>query len=631
MVEKKRFEIDRVLALLGLVISAIVIAVLYLVVGSVTHTLLFIYVFSACLLYLLIGPNLKKMKRISFYRNMGERGLLIINSVYFIIFSISILSMKFREHPYERPLFFFISIALLTGVLTFDLLMAPDNELYKYILLTKVIMIGIYVRYSLLLLFPGHSWFDPWFHERFIEEMIRTSRIPGDFIYSNLPGMHLFFGAIMEVTGMSFRAVFLVVLVPLQVVILNLVTYLMVTKYIGSYRTALLSALLINIADMVLARSLLPYPNNFAWSFAYALIFFTFVARSAPTLSDSSIVIITMGVLIISHTITSLAFVLILISSWLWLAFYRWQFNNHVKRSPLSGIGISCLLFVVAMLAWWIYASGHDIILAKVIKWAFDVDVFLGKPPDAAVSQNANIPPMEIILDRVGFSVFLFLSILGALFYISKNSPSRVYGSIVAISGSILVSIAFFGAVLKVFVVATRWYFMAQVLLAVPAAQGVNILFSQFGKMRILASSFFVCTLTFFMIGSSPVNPDRQLFTRKGYRSLLIESELTSMKTISEKWDRNFASDFHAYAYLIYLNGYDKVKLINQQLADRDFSARTNDAIVIRNYIITDSLYLNGLIWKLEYDPVSVLTNQEFWRVFDSGTVFLYYPESMER
>lgn len=631
MVEKKRFALDRVLATLGLIFSLIVMAVLFLVVKSVRHTLLFIYVFCACLFYLAATPTVKRINQSPTRGNMGTRGLLVINIIFFLLFSASILSLKFREQPYERPLFYFVSAALLTGVLTFDLLMAPENDTYKYFLLTKVILIGIYIRFSLLLIFPGHSWFDPWFHQSFIEELIRNSRIPDDFVYSKLPGMHLFLGTVMQITGMGFKTTFLVVLVPMQVVILNLTTYLMATQYIGGYKTALLAALLINVVDVVLSRSIMPYPNNFAWTLTYALLYFTFIARSKPSLSDSFLVIITMATLIISHTITSLSFAIILVSAWLWLMLYKGQLNKREKRNLTIGFGFSILLFVVAMLAWWIYASGHDIFLAKVVKWAFDVDVFVGKPPDAAVSQNADIPPGEIILDRIGFSVYIFLSIIGGLFYISKNSPSRIYGAIMAVSGSVLISMAFFGAVLNVFIVAPRWYFMAQVLLAIPASLGIYILFAQFRKFRILAASIFVSCMTFFMIGTSMVNPDQPIFSRKGYRSFFLESELMSMKSISEKWEGNFVSDNHSNAFLVYLSDHDKTKLINQDLGDRDFSSRVNDVLVIRKYILTDSIYVNGLIWQIEYDPLVVLTNQGFFRVFDSGSVYLYYPGNMQR
>jgi hypothetical protein len=47
--------------------------------------------------------------------------------------------------------------------------------------------------------------------------------------------------------------------------------------------------------------------------------------------------------------------------------------------------------------------------------------------------------------------------------------------------------------------------------------------------------------------------------------------------------------------------------------------------ILIRNDIILHPFYAGGYVWKLDYDPKEILTIQKYSRLYDSGSVTVFY------
>jgi hypothetical protein len=592
---------------------------------------LVVYVSLACALYLVIRTRFAGTGAIVLPTSkMTGREWLLASIAFFGLFTYAILSVALRSQPYTRPLGFFVAIGVLAALLAVEIIRLPARQGYEYAVLFKIVLIGVLLRWAPQLMFPGHVALDPWGHEYIVREILSTFHIPqlGPLTYSKVPVMHLHLASTMLMTGLDFEISFMLLMSSLQVIVQATFTYLLAVRFITGKRIALLAALLVTVADIVVFNGFLAYPTTLAVMLLSAILYVVLRARQASSMRWTALGLVLMATLILTHTLVSLAMAMLLLCFWAGFEVYK---RLHRSRAGIPLVALSLVaLFSIAMLSWWIYASGHILFLAQVIRWALRAEYFLAPVPEAARAYAASIPVSEILLDIAGFSVFYTFAAIGCLYLASIKSPGGARGFALALVGILFAAFAFLGPVLNLFVLPDRWYLMSQVALAIPTALGM-IMVAGLGRGRQdVLLGILVGLVTFSMVADAAANFDTPVFSSaRNIRRAFTEGELRSMETIADLWDGVVGSDRHATAYLTYGGGV-ATYAINDALDEKDFTLLAGTAILIRDYITNSPFYAEGP-WKLGYDPRDLLERQGFGRLYDSGSASLFYKEMQDK
>ena len=275
-------NLDRNLAIIGLVSSLLAIGWLGRKAETVIHAAFITYIFLACTTYLTVRPRLSVRGIVTPpVRDLTSRAYLLFNIMFFVVLSGAILSVALRPHPYTRPLAYFVSVGTLAGLLATECYLLPTKQGYEYILLAKIILLGVVIRLVPQMMFPGNVWFDPWYHENFVREILKTTHLPqlGTGSYSKLPVMHLLLASTMIVTGLDFKMSFMLLMIPLQVILQAIFTYALAVEFISGKKPALLATLLVTVADVVVSKGIIAYPNNLAVILMTVIIYTVFRAR----------------------------------------------------------------------------------------------------------------------------------------------------------------------------------------------------------------------------------------------------------------------------------------------------------------------------------------------------------------
>ena len=229
-----------------------------------------------------------------------------------------------------------------------------------------------------------------------------------------------------------------------------------------------------------------------------------------------------------THTIATLCMLRILIIFWLGAKLYRLLYrveNSHGSTIKSWTVG----LFLIATLSYWMYASGHFVLLVKVFRWVFDTGFFTLPPPEQASQYSSRLPIMETLIDRSGYFLFYSLSVLGCLHAFRKRYNNENL-FVITLAGVFMSSLGFFGALFQAYVQPSRWYFMSQIFMSIPAAIGI-VMIANLLKAKKPLVVFIVGIFTFLMISSSVINSDTPILsTGRVYRRAFTQSELVSLE-----------------------------------------------------------------------------------------------------
>lgn len=617
-----RENLDKILAMIGMLVSALLTVGLTILTRSILHGVLMIFITLACAAYLVVRPRLSgDFPSLPTREASTLRLRLVINILYFLLFSLSVLSIALRSTPYARPVIFFILVGLLGGLLAYESCLVLPGKGYEAFVLAKCILLGLLLRLVPQAIFPGVIWFDSWYHGFVVRDMLATAQIPelGAMTYSRLPVLHLQVASGMLLTGLNYKYTFMYLISTLQVAVVAIFSFALAKRLFSDHTVALLAALIACVADLMVAYGIYAFPNVLAMMYASACIYMILVARRGGSPSIGGLAIFLMAIMILTHTVASLAMAVLLLCLWGGFHVFQRVFSLKRVRSPVNMFTVA--LFIVAMLFWWMYASGHFFLLVQAVRWAFQVDRFQLPAPEQALAYMTSIPLHEVILDRLGYFIFYGLSAMGSLYMVSKRAKSGGFGFGLALGGVIFASIGFIGSAVQVYFHSVRWYFMSQLFLALPAGVGIVALSSRADRFRPVFTGALVACLTFSMVSNTVANFDTPVISSSRLvRHAFIESELVSMDEILSRWDETVSSDTHTNVYVSAMHDRDAVDF-SEALDQGDMLLLGDSLIVVRDTITRDPFYVRGTIWKLDFDLDELLDSQGFMRVFDSGTV----------
>ncbi|MBA7715010.1 hypothetical protein ES703_124047 [subsurface metagenome] len=349
------------------------------------------------------------------------------------------------------------------------------------------------------------------------------------------------------------------------------------------------------------------------------LIYVIFKARKERSAILTLLSLLLMAVLILTHTVTALCLAILLFFFWLSFQAYKSIYLNRFD-SPVSLY--LAILFTVAMLAWWTYASGHISTLAELIKSGFRVELWeLAEP---AFEYMQTVPLSEYLLNLLGFLLFYMFSIIGSFYMLARKFGNR-HSFALVLGGFALIAIAFLSLPLGLSgFLAHRWWTNSYLIMAIPAAVGflsVCVYFkSSFSRAIILTILIFI--ISFFSVTAPQVNFDNRIYSENtAPRHAFTESELRAMNTVSNIWDGKVGVATNSARYYFALNRNMWVEEIAPSLYSRDFADCTDMIVIIRDEVVNNFFSFHGGGMKLDYDPREVLEEQGFDHLYDNGSV----------
>ena len=155
----------------ALIFICLTLSIILFITGNLLQSILFGFVMIACASYLLAYKYHKDQIYSPTRVHINPILLNFLQSAFYFTLSIAILLFIYRPDMYSRPIAYFICIGFIAVIIGVQIAYAKDNIVTGIIL--QIILLGIFVRWVQITVFPGHVWFDPWFHGNFIDNLIK--------------------------------------------------------------------------------------------------------------------------------------------------------------------------------------------------------------------------------------------------------------------------------------------------------------------------------------------------------------------------------------------------------------------------------------------------------------------------
>lgn len=597
--------------------------------------LIFIFFTSQRLVYLVFGVLtlfagliwliLREKVILNFESN--HKNFLTFNILFFVLFTFSVISLYLRPEIYVRPLFYFILISLMAGLISLEIWVMPSKKTFIFSTIFQIIILSLNITLSQVLLFPSLLGIDPWWHQMFTLKIVALGHIPTGYPYSKIPMFHILVGLTSILSGLNYKmSVFLSITFPL--IIISVLLIYTTGKSLFNEKIGLLAGLILIISNYFINACIWAIPTTLGGIFALIIIFLLLKFENKKNFLISMLSLLLLIILVMTHTIVSLIVAILLFVIWVSYIFHK-KFVANIKPEPVSFT--LALFFLIFILGWWIYVSGTFNTILGLIKWGFNVDPSLIKTPIEIIQYVDTINTFQQVFIDMGTFLFFFFAILGCFYMISRK-----YGNfktfLIALIGITPLIISVTSIFTGHSIIEGRWLFIAQIFLAVPVASSIFMLSNSFRRKSFIPP--FLCVIliivvSFFMIMDNNVSniDNNQFYPDGGVRLSITQSELQTVQTISSIYNKPLKADNY---YLItnsslVSKGNSQKQDISRELYYKNFTDDTNSLILIREEITNEPFWLFGTVYKLNYNVTGYLNELKFSVLYDSGSVKGYY------
>jgi len=619
-------NLDRIMAIVGASGSLIVTVGIIIRQQSIGYRYIEapILVLIVSLVYLFVTRS-RYRSRISSPPELSTKlsAYLILNILFFGFLFLSILSVLLRPDPYSRPITYFVSMAIMTAVLAVEIIILPKGKAFHGFVLLKIALIALSLRYTIQLIFPDIVGIDPWWFRVFTGGIVTSGRIPEGTVYSTLPIMPLIIGSTMLITNLGYKLSAMLSISSLQVV--SLVFVFLLGRFIHNTKTGLLAALLFGIASSSIETGYWIRPVTLGTIFIPILIYTRIEAKEerSPTLLILAIVL---GIaLILTHTVSSMSAAVLMFLLWLGFLVYQRMYHEKFEFPIALTFGV---LFATAMLSWWMYETNHIKTIADMIGRGFKFELWELSP--LITNYLFTYTKTEYMLNMFGFNLYLAASCAGLYYMISRGLVNK-YRFAFALTVWLLVGIIYFFPLIgRAGVMPGRWYPTLQLITSIPLAMGLILLCGLINKNmgKALLLAVLVLIISFFSITRPIANMDNPIYSKNTMsRFALTESELRAADTIQDMYQGEIKTDQY-YSWPFHLGPLD-VKLAETDISPNFISgdyAGIEGLVVIRKEIVDRIAFIRGA-YKLDHDPRQKLTDLDYNRVYDSGSVSAFLKE----
>jgi hypothetical protein len=622
-IKRMVFRLDYFLSII-IGLSALILSIFLLLFDQNIILLLFsTSIILACLGWIVFN------KRISVIRDsiiLSDKKFYILIILSLLIFIICSLIMNLRIYNTTVPTVYYLLMSLISILVIYIVVFGNISRNHVFFILGLSILLGISLRWINIFLYPSIPGIDPWYHMSFTNSLIETGHLPVDTSYSTIPGFHLVVSSFELIMRISYIETSAIIISSLQVIVAVIFLYL-IGKSLGFPRIGLIGGVVFGIAPYALKYGFWIIPNTLGAILWLPIIYFLIQLWTNEDNSNKIkyyiLIILTMILLVVTHTISSMGLSLVLIVGFLSDKFMTWFSicDSPKKRKNLVPITIA-ITFLVIMFGWWTYISNDISNLAGLIKNGFDSGKELG------FSKYSNINGLDEWVGSIArianIILFISMAIVGYFFLISKKARCRgefQYANMAAFP-LIIVVVSLIGSYT---IIGDRWLYFSEMLLAIAVAVCFFLILRLPKRTITKAISLMICFIFIFIMISSPIASIGNTgdFDKDNVRYAFNEAEMTSATYISDL-NKSVVTDT-LYSLVLNNKGVRDISYLNDNISIPEHSIPV--LIAIRSELTTKNFQSsNGTGIS---NPLNVLVvgsgTIKFEKFYSNGQCDVYY------
>ena len=609
---------DRFVAVVGIVLCLALVVPLFMIGSMVMFLLPAVLTTALCLIWMLVRRSNYHVEE----RMSSKNAFLVCAGMFFLLLTVAIVTLYYREDTYERPDLFFLTVSLMAGVLATEIMFSEERQ--SPFVLAQTFVLAILLTWSILVLFPNVVGVDPWWHRMFTFQIIDTGFVPERYGYTGIPLFHIFNGASAIIGGIDYKLASMLMMMVGQLASEVLLVFAIGRQAFRSHRIGLMAAVVAVFSGLSIHMSYEPTPTTLAFIFVLLALFLV-LREDRGSLKVAGLVIFLSLIVVLTHTVTAVCLLLTFVIGAV-VVRVRWT----APPIPVRFASLTLIAYVmVTMLGWWFYASGLLPPFQDLLELGFNRDFF-----GTGTLPVPTVPAFETTMKWAGMMMLFSISIIGVLHSISKRGNLRaVY---VSAAGMVFLTLGIVALTLHLGLLEDRWWFYAQLVLAIPI--GAAIIFLGNGirrRTRVRAAQVVVtigvASLALISIISPVANIDNPLiFPNSSIRYAYTSSEMNGASYAASRFDGLIASDSDFTtnpSSSVFIDHFmvdsDRLVSIDENIIDGNFS-KDGTVKVVRTVVYERALRLTGQVYRLDYDMNGMLAASDLDRVYSNGGVDIY-------
>lgn len=578
--------------------------------------------------------------------NENYKLFVILNIIFFVSFLLSLILL--HSIIYNRPILYFILVTISFSSIFIEIFQMKSN-IYNYILILKIILVSLSLRIGRYFNYPSIPGSDTIAHLNFAEMIIQSGFVPSYSIaekYSYACLFHIFEAINSIVLNTNLKDTLFYSVVSFSVIIISLLLYSIVNK-IYDNKTALVAVLFVNVADMVFVQTVTNINTGTLVYYFFLIILFCII-QEKNKLIYSSILVVMLLCVTLTHQLTAFCVLLILSVFLIGVKIYKSYYIGMLKRDPdqenhAANISSNTLAyFYILTIFYWsqIGPSGGGITFfdniiyrlnSTIMSMVHEYATTASAPTTQYEQLFSSFDFISNILYNLGYNFLLMLAILGILIIIGHECKSM------AIFSYVSASLFLFGLIYAGTYLGLGYLLIPHRFL--PSLQLFFVIFASFSttKIYIISSgkwikaglTITIILLIFFMITTPYTNrPDSIYAKNMVYRDQFTYSELKPLV-----WSNNFLENQKLFVDPILisvpLSSVESLNISNTHFAPfYPESLNNSKSILLRQDIVRNPYLLIsntfGTIHKRNYQESYSKISHEYNLVYSNNYAEIY-------
>ncbi len=542
--------VDGILAALGFLFG-LFMTLMNLVYTSKDLFLLSPVITISCILYLRYRSKLKEKPQNSLLQISNQNNK-ILSIIWWILISVALVTYYFSDIYTRHPLFF-ILISGAVAVLGVQIVTSYGlSEAKISILIVKILLLSVILRYSAYFVSPYPIGSDPWEHSEYILYFLDYARIavPPDFsyYYVNYPIAHLHAACTILLGSISSHSALF--LLGEILTLSTSVTFLIVRMLTNNVQLALISMLLLNFTDAQIQWSIQVLAMSFAIAI-YALIIFLALKiclKPVDKVKYTPFMFVFLCVIVWTHTISAFIALVSLLALAVGYILYEIIYNRNIlsfRSQNAQLLTVPLIFLAVIITCHWMDPSYpfFDKTFGGLLKSLSLEAEFLG-----AINLSNVHGRLEELLQPVGLCLYTFFGIIGALYCSSHKEQAKKYFPLIVLV-LVLFSVRYAFPIFGVRnIIPDRWPAFAFVCFALFVGFGIFCTMNLLKTKRVIfcTVAIFFLVGSLFMVTNGLANNDSPLYGGAVSPKLVwIESEMSMFYRINTAYDGTIIADEH--------------------------------------------------------------------------------------
>ena len=499
--------------------------------------------------------------------NFGKRLFLLLLTIYFLCFSISVLLLDMFE---VRPYLYYVIITVMATSILFEIILFDISQKKRIIILLQIIMLNLNIIWGVTLKYYyfigrtdslGHAWY--------IDNLINYGHVTEVFdLYKPFPLWHILCSFLYEILGVS-TPIHKIMFFTNGIIysFMVIMTYLVALKVFNNKNIALLSSLFVCLNPDIIFYGMYSISRSVTSFLEVMLILLLLDSKNGKKV----LLAITLTFAIIIYHTASIPFIISILL--IIYAFQRIYGVEKEKKFLTSNYLITA--FVMTLMYWMYYAEEIFITL---------IDTIFSPSPPGVLTKSILYTPLSELFNYLQYGPLLFFVIIGVL-WVMQSKRFAGFEKIFCTVGLLVVVVTFPGPALLLnklvanFNVA-RFGEYTFLFISMAGAVGFVGIYSKSDKcLKAFVVLLFVI-MCFLSISNDFTASDNPLVKRPFYTYYLTEEENIAFNHVAEITEGYVMSDYVTCRYLSFSPYESKYHILEIDKNNMTF-LRNNDADII--------------------------------------------------